>query len=331
MQGAGSVGGLVGGRLLAAGHDVTFVTGNKDITTVLNSRGIILRDNDVETNMHAKAYTEVADLPAGEHYDVVCLAMMAQHAVQSMRDSLPRLSDAGTVVTFQNGIVIDAIGEICGLDKLVPSTLAFGMTMEAHGEYRLTTAGSIILGELDGTASARVNDLAELFGDVLKTVISPNIMGVLWGKLLWNASVSAICAVTGRKLGDICGDPQTQGLIIRGYREAVETARALGITLEKVVVDFNKMYVPDGSSEDSARELLKGLTERYAEVIPSTSQSLQKGKLTEIDYLNGYVASKAVEVGHPTPMHELLTKLVREVEQGHRKIERNNVEELLVG
>lgn len=330
MQGAGSVGGLVGGRLVAAGHDVTFVSGNKEITKVLNSQGITLRHNDAETSVQAKAFTYVADIPASEHYDVICLAMMAQHAVQSMRDSLPRLKESACVVTFQNGIVIDAIGEVCGLNKLVPSTLAFGMTMEAHGEYRLTTDGAIILGELDGTVGARVNELGELFSDVIKTKVSPNIMGVLWGKLLWNASVSAICAITGRKLGDICGDTQTQGLIIQGYREAVETARALGITLEKVVVDFNKMYVPEGSSDATARELLVSLTQRYAEVVPSTSQSLQKGKLTEIDYLNGYVAVKAAGLEHPAPMHELLTKLVREVEQGHRKIDRRNVEALLV-
>lgn len=330
MQGAGSVGGLIGGRLVNGGHDVTFVTGNAEITKVLNERGIIIRDGDSEVITSASAYTYVSEIPRENNFDFICLAMMAQHAVVSMRDSLPRLSEDGSVVIFQNGIVVDAIGEVCGLERLVPSTLAFGMTMEAHGEYRLSTDGSILLGELDGTESLRAKQLASILADVVKCKVSGNILGVLWGKLLWNSSVSAICAMTGRRLGDVCGDPETQGLIIRAYREAVETAQAMGVTLEKVVVDFTKMYVPQGGEESSARALLNDLTDRYAAVIPSTSQSLQKGKMTEIDYLNGYVASKAREVGKPAVMHEALTAIIKEIEQGQRKIEQRNLQALLV-
>ena len=330
MQGAGSVGGLVGGRLLSRGHDVTFVTGNPNITKVLNEQGIVLRDDAGEVSTSATAYTSVSDMPAAETFDVICLAMMAQHAVASMQDSLPRLSPTGSVVIFQNGIVVDAVGEICGMERLVPSTLAFGMTMEAHGEYRLSTDGSILLGELDGSESTRVKQLAGMLGDVVKTKVSENILGVLWGKLLWNSSVSAICAMTGRRLGDVCGDPETQGLIIRAYREAVETAEGLGVRLEKVVVDFTQMYVPEDGEESIARGLLNDLREKYSAVIPSTSQSLQKGKMTEIDYLNGYVASKAQEIGKPATMHEMLTAIIKEIEQGHRKIDQRNLQDLLV-
>ena len=329
MQGAGSVGGLIGGRLLAAGHDVTFITGNPQITQAINERGLKLRHEDSEVSVAAKAYTDVAALPAQQGFDIVCLAMMAQHSGDAMQASLDRCADNGTVVTFQNGIVIDVIGEICGKSRLLPSTLAFGMTMEAPGEYRLTTNGSIIIGELDGKASRRAQSLQTLFNDAIKTIISPNIMGVLWGKLLWNASVSAICALTGRKLGDICADPLTQTIIISAYREAVDTAQASGVVLEKVVVDYRTLYVPQDGDETAARELLGSFKEKYAAVVPSTSQSLNKGKLTEIDYLNGYVADKARELKKPAILHERLTARVKEIERGERKIDRNNVDGIL--
>ncbi len=331
MQGAGSVGGLIGGRLLAAGHDVTFITGNPHITQAINERGLKLRHEDSELPVAAKAYTEVAALPVQQGFDIICLAMMAQHSVDAMRASLGRCADNGTVVTFQNGIVIDAIGEICGQERLLPSTLAFGMTMEAPGEYRLTTNGSIIIGELDGEASPRAQSLQTLFNDAIKTIISPNIMGVLWGKLLWNASVSAICALTKRKLGDVCADLVTQTIIIRAYREAVETAQAAGVVLEKVVVDYRTLYVPQDGDETAARELLASFKEKYAAVVPSTSQSLNKGKLTEIDYLNGYVADKARELNKPAVLHERLTARVKEIERGERQIDRGNLEGILNG
>ncbi|MGR8948121.1 MAG: ketopantoate reductase family protein [Gammaproteobacteria bacterium] len=329
MQGAGSVGGLIGGRLLAAGHDVTFVTANPKISEAINAKGLTLRDQNKEVLVQGRAYTEVADVPSAQQFDVICLAMMAQHSVQSMQASLPRCAKNAVVVTFQNGLVIDAIGDICGKDMLVPSTLAFGMSMEAPGEYRLTTDGSIILGELDGESSERTTRLQKILNDAFKTVISPNVLGVLWGKLLWNASVSAICAITSRKLGDICGDPVTQEIIIRAYREAVETALGLGVVLEKVVVDPRTLYVPLNGDDTIARQTLSSFKDKYAEVIPSTSQSLNKGKLTEIDYLNGYVADKARQIRKPAPLHERLTQLVKEIEQGKRAISRQNAEHIL--
>lgn len=329
MQGAGSVGGLIGGRLAQAGHDVTFVTGNSVIADAIARRGLVLRDGEQEVTVSARAFTTVEELPDGESFDLICLAMMAQHSTESMRSSLARSHEQTIVVTFQNGIVVEAIGAVCGQQKLIPSTLAFGMTMEAPGEYRLTTDGSIILGELDGTQTERTSALQTLFNDAIKTIVSPNIIGVLWGKLLWNASVSAICAITNRKLGDICGDPETQGLIIRAYREAVETAEGLGVKLEKVVVDYQQMYVAEQADDTAARELLGSFKTRYASVIPSTSQSLNKGKVTEIEYLNGYVAKKARELGKPAELHERLTNLVHEIERGERTIDARNLNDII--
>ena len=331
MQGAGSVGGLIGGRLVAAGHDVTFVTGNSKITRAINEAGLKLRHEHSEVAVAAQAYTNVAALPDKQEFDIICLAMMAQHSVDAMRASLERSTDQGVVITFQNGIVIDVISEICGVENLIPSTLAFGMTMEAPGEYRLTTNGSIIIGELNGHTTQRTQSIQAIFNDAIKTIVSPNILGVLWGKLLWNASVSAVCALTNRKLGDVCADPTTQSIIISAYREAVETAQGLGVVLEKVVVDYRTLYVPHGSDEQAARQLLTSFKDKYAAVVPSTSQSLNKGKVTEIDYLNGYVADKARELHRPAVLHERLTSRIKEIERGEREISRRNLDDILAG
>ncbi|MEM7469374.1 MAG: 2-dehydropantoate 2-reductase [Pseudomonadota bacterium] len=329
IQGAGSVGGVVGGRLLAAGYDVTFVTGNEQIAQAINSNGLRVLDRRGETKLQAPAFTAVKDLPAGQKFDVIFLAMMDQSSVESIKQSISLSATGAVVVTFQNGLVIDAISAVCGAERLIPSTLAFGMTMEGAGIYRLTTEGAIIIGELDGSTSPRLQKLQTLLESVATTKLSANIVGVLWGKLLWNSSVSALCAITGRKLGDVCGDPQTQAVIIQAFREAVETAEAHEVTLEKVVVDHHTMYVPEGTSETPARELLSSFTERYAAVVPSTAQSLQKGKLTEIEYLNGYVATKAREIGQRATMQERLTQLVHEIEQGARQISPSNLDNLI--
>jgi 2-dehydropantoate 2-reductase len=60
----------------------------------------------------------------------------------------------------------------------------------------------------------------------------------------------------------------------------------------------------------------------------SSLQSLERGRKTEIDYLNGYVVRKAKEVGVEVPVNEAVVRLVKEIEEGRRSIDPRNLEEI---
>ena len=115
--------------------------------------------------------------------------------------------------------------------------------MVSPGVYQRTTQGRLIVGELDGRSSARLDDLQTTLSAIIDTEISRNIVGVLWGKLIWNGAVSCLCAVSGKTLGELFDCAIGRELFLLAFRESVDTARAQNIEIETVIVKPEKYYL----------------------------------------------------------------------------------------
>jgi 2-dehydropantoate 2-reductase len=257
--------------------------------------------------------------------------MMAGAVVDAARHAVARLTADGYVVAFQNGFVEDAIAAVIGRERVLSATVALGSTMEAPGIYRRTTPGRLIIGELDGAHSTRLDRLRTTLAHVIETEISHNIVGVLWGKLVWNGSVSGLCAISGKSLGELFDCEIGRNLFLRAFREAVDTARAHDVDIESVIVDPDDYYFGATDSTTRREQLLISLRvfiERYAGVTPSTLESLKRGRRSEIDFLNGYIVQQARAAGYAVPLNEHLIAMVHEIEAGRRRIETSNLNEL---
>jgi 2-dehydropantoate 2-reductase len=79
---------------------------------------------------------------------------------------------------------------------------------------------------------------------------------------------------------------------------------------------------------EKKNQIIQKIFGPYKDVKASTLQSLERGQLSEIDYLNGYIARKGKELGIPTPINSTITNIVKEIEAGKRKISPNNLSEL---
>ena len=202
-RGIGGVGGLLAGELLRAGAELTLVTGNPIITAAINRNGIAIPTPDDSFQVAASASTALTDLPPEQSFDCAYLAMMAGDVVDAARAALPLLKDNAYFVAFQNGFIEEAIGNAVGNERVISATVALGSSMEAPGMYRRTTAGRIIIGEMDGRRSQRLDRLRSTLSHVVDTEISRTIVGVLWGKLVWNGAVSCLCAISGKLLGEL--------------------------------------------------------------------------------------------------------------------------------
>lgn len=328
IQGIGAVGGLLTGELLRAGEEVTLITSNPKITEAINANGISVTTPDDAFHVPARAYTHLDDIDDAEPFDCAYLAMMAGQVVDSATAAVPYLTEDGFVVSFQNGFVEEAIGKAVGIHRVVSATVALGSTMEAPGVYRRTTQGRLIIGELDGRHSARLDTLCASLAHVVETEISQNIVGVLWGKLIWNGAVSCLCAISGKMLGELFDSDIGCELFLQAFRESVDTARAQGIDIEHVIVDPQDYYV--GISDSAARcaDVLAKMAPfvgKYAGVTPSTLESLKRGRKSEIDFLNGYILEKARESGVSASLNEAVIPLVHAIEVGDRKIDPANL------
>jgi 2-dehydropantoate 2-reductase len=332
IEGIGGIGGVVAGRLIQAGYDVTLVTANPQITEALNTHGLRLITPEGTTAIRAKAYTILADLPAGEHFDAVYLLMKANTVVEAAKQTVPLLTSDGYMVTFQNGIVEDAVATRVGGQRIISGVIGWGGTMRAPGIYEKTSPGATYLGELNGELSYRLGNLAKVMEQVTPVVATRHIRGVLWSKLAINCTITTLGALTGELLGDMLADRRMRQVFARTYAEVIDTADALGIKLQRIAANPRLLYVPPnaGLLTRFAKDLLVQFAgRRYGRVKPSMLQSLERGRPTEIDFLNGYVVEQAKIVNVPTPVNAALVKLIKAIEAGQRAIDPKNVDDLL--
>ena len=259
---------------------------------------------------------------------------MAGGVVDAALDALPLLRKDGYFVSFQNGFVEEAIGQAVGIERVISATVAFGTTMEAPGRYRRTTAGRLIIGEMDGRITPRLGELRNTLAHVVETEISDNIVGVLWGKLVWNGAVSCLCAVSGKLLGELFDCEIGRELFLLAFRESVDTAAAQGVDIEHVIVDPSDYYLRTTDGLVKRDEILRRMgqfVEMYAGVTPSTLESLRRGRKSEIDFLNGYILEKAKVAGLEASLNEVVIRMVHEIEAETRAMTPDNLDELFDG
>lgn len=333
VQGVGGIGGIVCARLLRAGHDVTMVTGNPDIARAVNDGGLsVTTTGERFTHRGGEAYARLEDLPGGSQFDVSLLIMKAHPVVDASRRTVPLLEpQEGYIVTCQNGIVEDAVMEVAGSERVLSGIVGWGGTMHEPGVYEKTGPGEIHLGEMDGRITERVRTLGRILEDVTPVVITDNITGALWSKLAINSIVTTMGALTGQTLGEMLGQRRIRDVALVMYREVVDTAHALGVKLERIAADPQILYLPVDAGW--ATRLIKDLIaryvgSRYSGLRSSMLQSLERGRPSEVDYLNGHVVKKARERGIDVPVNERIVELIHEIEKGRRRIRPDNFHDL---
>jgi 2-dehydropantoate 2-reductase len=337
LMGCGSVGGVIAGGLLSVGHDLAIITHNEEVSHAINTDGLRITTPEGELTVPAAAYTHLEAVEGP--FDVVLLAMKATGVEEAARNVAGYLSPDGYVVTLQNGVVEDRVGQILGRERVVGALVGWGATMHAPGVYEMTSRGELILGELDGAITPRVQELKRILDAAARTNVSTNIYGVLWSKLTINCVVTTLGAVTGQLLGEMLRRGAVRHLALVITSEVVDVAEAQGIALEPVggTLDVHRLYLPPeqrgrGFGLDLLPKhvilLVVGL--KFRRLKSSMLQSLERGRRPEIESMNGYVVERGREKDVPTPVNAALAAMVREIESGEREIQPENLDELML-
>ena len=301
VLGAGSLGSVVGGRLAAGGNEVFLVNRNRDFCDAINESGLILQSEAGNSVVRPLATTDVSSLGVVDLAIVLVKSYDTRDALKAARN----LFGPDTVVmSLQNGLGHeDIIAEVVGRDRVIAGKTYVGGQVLAPGRVSSTTAGrETIIGELDGTISARVKSIADTFEKAgLKTDISSNVLGVIWDKLLVNVATGALSGVTRLPYGKLYAVPEIEACGVAAVLEAMTVARAKGIVLATV------------NPKDAWLKAGAGLP---AEFKASILQSLDKGRRTEIDFINGAVVRAGLETGVPTPVNTTLVACIKGIERG---------------
>lgn len=301
VMGAGAIGSVIGGLLAQAGHTVALV-GRAGHMDAIAARGLritgIWGDHVVSGLLTSTAPEQAPPLA----YDALLICTKAYDTAAAVDAALPHVPARALVVSLQNGLGnVETIAARAGPERTVGGRVIFGADMVQEGAVRVTVfGGDVLLGHPDGrTPPPGLRELAAaLTAAGVPTQATPEVMGYIWGKVLYNACLNPLSALLDLPYGALAEHAGTRAIMREVIAEAFAVAHAEGVRL--------LWESPTAYERLLFGELVPPTAAHYA----SMRADLQRGRRTEIDALNGALVRLGERHGLATPTNRVLTWLV---------------------
>jgi 2-dehydropantoate 2-reductase len=304
ILGCGSLGSTFGGILTEAGIDVVMVNPLNRHMQAMIEQGLTLVENGEERLVRVRAVAEPALVGPVD----LIIVLVKSHATRKAIESARALMGSHTIaLSLQNGLGNeDVLAEYFGGESVIGGKTYVGGVMNAPGRVQVGVRGKrTFIGELDGRASDRTRQIATIFNRAgLQTEIHADIQSLIWQKLLVNVSTGAICGITGLTYGQLLQVPEVIACATAAVAEALAVARAAGVSLEV---------------KEPRQVLDQAVAGLPCDFKTSILQDLERGRLTEIDFINGAVVREGDRLGIPTPVNQTLVAGIKGIEFGLRK------------
>jgi len=316
IVGIGALGGTIATRALNTGMEVCLATRTEASARILRS-GLKVSGVGGEASAVPPRVAVIEDYGPQEKFDLILLATKAQDALESAPALTRLLTHRGILVPIQNGAVAQMLADRFGSGRVIGGLSNLGAIMVEPGVYEQRNAGYLLIGELAGGPSERVEYIAQALNGAIDVRTTANLRGAIWAKLLLNCSVTTIGAVAGRTMRQYMILPGGREVFRKAYDEALAVAFGTGTQPERMIVD----PMPPGWKESGATgKDYDGWIDQilcvYGDLKPSMLQDFERGRRTEIDFINGYVAQLGVDNALPVSMNAAITQMVHSIENG---------------
>jgi len=260
--------------------------------------GLQLDTVQFRETVYPEASTEIAAAAGAE---VVLFCVKTTDTASTAKALARHISPGAIVVSLQNGVNnAEEVRAAAGIDAL-PAVVYVAAAMSPPGTVKHLGRGDLVVGPRD----TRTESIASLFLEAnVPCRISENIEGELWTKLIWNCALNAISALGHATYGEIFASTDARRIIEKLVEEVLAVARAKGV------------HLPGLEDPKAALAGALKIAEQMSGTRSSTAQDMARGKRTEIDSLNGYVARLGERLGVATPVNHALYTLVKLQELG---------------
>jgi len=340
--GAGAIGGYVGGHMTRAGHDVTLIDAWPEHVEHMRARGLELSGvTDAERHtvkVNALHITDVQQLSRQRPVDIAFVCVKSYDTEWATLLIRQYLAADGFVVSLQNCINEERIAALVGWGRTlgcVASLIASELYEPGRVKRTVPLGGErhtvFRVGEPHGRITPRVQEVAELLRSVDSAKATPNLWGERWSKLVVNSMRNGLSAATGLYGNQRDTSEGPRWLSIRLGSQAVRVGQALGYSLERMLgMEPDTLARAGEGSKDALSEitdiLLEGAKKRADDQRPSMAQDIAKGRRTETDFINGYVAARGAEIGVDAALHGRMNEAVKQVERGTTRAAANLIE-----
>ncbi|WP_460823003.1 2-dehydropantoate 2-reductase [Lysobacter olei] len=277
VVGAGGVGGYFGGRMAAAGRDVTFLV-REARAAKLAQEGLRVRSEfgDIDLAQPQTITRDALDAP----FDLVIVACKAYDLAHVMDDITPAVGNDTAILPLLNGLGhLDVLDARFGAGRILGGQCHIAATLDAEGVIRhLNRTHSLTFGERDGSASIRMQQVTAALSDAgFDARPSRRILQDMWDKWVFLATLAGITCLMRASVGHVMAAP--------GGRE---------ITLELLdnclVVAAEAGHAPDPAMIERTRQ---SLTETGSTLTASMLRDIQRGGRIEADHIVGDMIERA--------------------------------------
>jgi 2-dehydropantoate 2-reductase len=289
VMGAGAVGCYYGGMLARAGHAVTLI-GRPVHVEAVHRDGLFMDTQSFQARVPLEASTDAAAVRGAK---LVLFCVKSTDTESAGAAIAPHLEPDALVLGLQNGVDnaerLQAVlrQEVCPAVVYVAAEMAGPGHVKHHGRGELVVAST----------AASEGLVTEFASAGVPMQVSDNVAGALWVKLTLNCAHNALSAITQLPYGRLVQGEGVEAVMHDVFQECLAVARAAGVTM------------PDG-----VWDAVQGIARTMPTQLSSTAQDLARGRRTEIDHLNGFVARKGEVLGIATPVNRVLHALVKLLE-----------------
>jgi 2-dehydropantoate 2-reductase len=293
IVGSGGVGGYFGGRLAAAGADVTFLARGAHLEA-MRARG--LRITSPKGDVLLPQVKVAAETTAIGPVDIVLFAVKLYDTESALATLPPLLGPATAVIPLQNGV--DGVASVMaavGPAHTAGGTCYVSAVIAEPGVIKHTAMDHLVFGELDGARSPRLSAFLDVCRPAeFQSTLSDDITLDIWSKFVRLSVLSGMTTVARSPLGVVRDHPELWQMLKAALAEGMAVAQAKGIKVASSTV------------EDVAR--------MYSALPPQTKSSmledLERGRRIELPWLSGAVVRIGREVGVPTPTHGFINAVL---------------------
>lgn len=302
IVGCGAMGSVYAGLMQEAGHQVHGVSLWADHVAAVNANGLrVYGDSGDRTVRLASMSTTTDGIGV---CDLVIIATKAYDVEAAARSAIPLVGPDTVVQTIQNGLGSpQTVSKVIDPDRIAVGVVGgFGASVPTPGEAHHNGREITRFGAYRGLPRACLEFGAQVWTSAgFNVALFDDIDQMVWEKLIMNATFSGSSFLTGLTIGQIINTPEAWRVASACAREAIDVARAAGVTLDV------------GDPIEHIRHL--GL--RIGDAKPSMRLDAELRRRAEVDAINGAVVATGAAVGVPTPVNALVVDLAHAAESAY--------------
>jgi 2-dehydropantoate 2-reductase len=300
IVGAGPVGGILGAHLAHAGHYVVLCDVLKNHLDAIKERGLTIKGVSNIVSRHDRLAYGISELTSFPEMDTIIIATKASVMPRFIPELVKVAQPGVRVISCQNGLGTEEfLAKTFGPDNVLRIVVNYAGGLVGDGEIWMSFFNPPnYIGALTAKGEPLARQMAEIMTEAgLETKFTPDIKRYEWEKVILNAALSPVCALTRKPMKDMMDFEVTESLVEKLLWEGIKVAEATGVTFEEGFFEHCVQYLKRAGYHKTSMHV-----------------DIERGTPTEIDWINGKIVEHGHALGIETPYNSTITALIKGLE-----------------